>query len=373
MGRSIKSGSVRVEFRATLPYRLTSVLTLLASAARYEGFDQQLYVTHAALPLDLRRDIELVFAPLAQPLVFTRLCVESPPFDDFAAFAGWLSQLSETDVRKAIAAFLQDLAQEASNQGGRGAVPVPVTDDEPALRRFITDTAAEWCRRVRADASTFEYVVRLFRDPGELKARLVFTATRFWDAYCKDAYDACTPIIARSLRFHRQRQYTGGTTETYFAVTGKRPSSEEARRKFESASRLVFLPCCHCGAYVAFMCPVGDERTLMVIFNCRSSGGSSEAQQGIIRDVFPALKALADETRLGIALLVREQELYAQQIVDRLDLSQSSISRHLNLLVACNVLSVRKENGAKFYRVNEPAMKRFLGRLSALVEKEERD
>ena len=59
MGRSIKSGSVRVEFRATLPYRLTSVLTLLASAARYEGFDQQLYVTHAALPLDLRRDIEL--------------------------------------------------------------------------------------------------------------------------------------------------------------------------------------------------------------------------------------------------------------------------------------------------------------------------
>jgi DNA-binding transcriptional ArsR family regulator len=369
MARSTNSGSVHVEFRATLPYRLTSVLTLLANASRYEGFDQQIYVTYAALPLDLRRDIELVFAPLAQPLVFTRLYAESPQFDDFTSFIGWLSQLNETEVRESVDAFLQDLAKGTPESGDWKMVPVPSPDDEQALRRFLTNAIGEWCQRVRADASTFEYVVRLLRDTVELKARLVFTVTQFWGAHYKDIYDTCTPIVARSLQFHRQCRYTGEATDIYLAVTGKNPSSEETRHKFQNASRLVFLPCCHSGPYVAFMCPVGDERTLLLIYNCRSSSGSDEGQQGVIRDVFPPLKALADETRLGIVLLLREQELYAQQIVDRLDLSQSSVSRHLNLLVASGILSVRKENGMKFYRINGPAMEYLVGRLHTLVGK----
>ncbi len=371
MMRSAGDSRARVEFRATLPYRLTSFVALLGEAPHYEGFDQQVYVTYAELSRELREDIELVFLPLGDPLIRTCLGLDSPAFDDFTAFIGWLAQLRAEDVESSVAAFLQELRGAAcSDEPSTEAAPAPPDlEDEKAVRAFLEVVRAPWARRIREDGATFEQMIRLLRDPVELKARLVFILTRFWDAHGRAVYEACSPVIARSLRYHEQREYAGTATEVYYEVTGKRPASEESQRKFENASRLVFVPSCYSGAYATFSCPIGDERTLFVVYNCRSSGASSEGRPEIIRDVFPALKALADETRLQIVLLLQGGELYAQQIVDRLDLSQSSISRHLSLLVAGRVLSVRKEDGRKFYRIDEPSMDRLIERLEMLSEK----
>ena len=78
------------------------------------------------------------------------------------------------------------------------------------------------------------------------------------------------------------------------------------------------------------------------------------------------LKALSDETRLLIVQMLKEGELYSQQIVDRLDLSQSSVSRHLNLLVTGGILSSRWEGGMKYYRINDDAIDRLAARLTEL-------
>ena len=371
MTRSAGGSQARVEFRATLPYRLTSFLALLGEAPRYEGFDQQVYVTHAELPRGLREDIELVFLPLGDPLIRTRLCLDSPAFDEFTSFIGWLAQWSAEDVKRSVAAFLREIGGAASSEepSGEDAPAAPDLEDEDAVRALLKAAPDPWAERVREDEATFEQTIRLLREPVELKARLVFILTQFWDAHGRAVYEACSPIIARSLQYHRQREHAGTATEVYHEVTGKQPASEESRRKFANASRLIFVPSCFSGAYATFSCPIGDERTLFVVYNCRSSGGSAEGRQEIVRDVFPPLKALADETRLQIVLLLQEGELYAQQIVDRLDLSQSSVSRHLSLLVAGRVLSVRREDGRKFYRINGPSMVRLIERLETLSGK----
>jgi DNA-binding transcriptional ArsR family regulator len=371
MTRSAGGSKARVEFRATLPYRLTSFLALLGEAPRYEGFDQQVYVTHAELSRGLREDIELVFLPLGDPLIKTRLCLDSPAFDDFTSFIGWLAQWDAEDVKRSVVAFLRGIGGVASSdEPPSGGAPVaPDLEDEEAVRAFLEGVPDPWAERIRENEATFEQTIRLLRDPVELKARLVFILTQFWDAHGRAVHEACSPVIARSLQYHRQREYAGTATEVYHEVTGKQPASEESRRKFGNASRLIFVPSCFSGAYATFSCPGGDERTLFVVYNCRSSGASAEGRQEIVRDVFPALKALADETRLQIVLLLQEGELYAQQIVDRLDLSQSSVSRHLSLLVAGRVLSVRREDGRKFYRIDGPSMVRLIERLKTLSGK----
>ena len=368
---AIGDSPIRVEFRATLPYCLTSFLALLGEAPRYEGFDRQVYVTHAELSRGLREDIELIFVPLGDPLIRSRLYIESPTFDDFTAFIGWLAQWPAEDIERSVVALLQEFSGVECSEGtsSEGSPAAPDLKDERAVRVFLEGVRNPWARRIRESEATFEQMLRLFRDPVELKARLVFILTQFWDAYGRAVYEDCSPVIARSLRYHQRREYTGTSTEVYYEVTGKHPASEESRKKFENATSLIFIPSCHSGAYATFSCLIDDERTLFVVYNCRSSGGSAEGRPEIVRDVFPPLKALADETRLQIVLFLQERELYAQQIVDRLDLSQSSVSRHLSLLVAGRVLSVRKEDGRKFYRINEPSMGRLIERLEALSGK----
>ena len=371
MTRSDGGSQARVEFHATLPYRLTSFLALLGEAPRYEGLDQKVYVTHAELSRGLREDIELVFLPLGDPLIRTRLCLDSPAFDDFTSFIGWLAQWDAEHVKRSVGAFLRELGAAAcSEESPNGGPPAaPDLGDEEAVRAFLKGVPDPWCMKIREDEATFEQTIRLLRDPVELKARLVFVLTQFWDAHGRTVYEACSPVVARSLQHHRQREYAGTATEVYHEVTGKQPASEESQRKFANASRLIFVPSCYSGAYATFSCLIGDESTLFVVYNCRSSGASAEGQPEIVRDVFPPLKALADETRLQIVLLLQGEELYAQQIVDRLDLSQSSISRHLSLLVAGRVLSVRREDGRKFYRIDEPSMDRLIERLETLSGK----
>ena len=60
---------------------------------------------------------------------------------------------------------------------------------------------------------------------------------------------------------------------------------------------------------------------LVVAFNYRTTP-ARESQGTTAVELFPPLKALADESRLHILALLREREMYAQEIVE------STVSRH---------------------------------------------
>jgi hypothetical protein len=84
------------------------------------------------------------------------------------------------------------------------------------------------------------------------------------------------------------------------------------------------------------------------------------------------LSALADETRLRILeLLAQQDELHAQDIIASLDLSQSSVSRHLKQLVSMGYLYERRGEGAnKTYRLSSFYFERTFRALEQLVSGE---
>lgn len=373
--QSMNQESIQIEFLATLPYRLTTVLALLAVAPRVDGLDAELCALQGRLTTELRRDIELLFAPLGTFVIFKRLSDESPTLDSFGAFLGWFANTPLEDVGNGIRALLEGLkgVSGPSEEGDVGLV-VPALNDKDALRSFLLEVPDVWAMPLREDEALLDRMIRVLQDPSEALTRLVFTLTQFWELHGRELYETFTPIINRSMRHQEAIKHAGSAEEVYFAVTDKRPADDMTRGQLEQTHHLVFIPSCLCGARAFFMGPLGDRATTYISFNARSSGFSLSTQSaGIIGHVFPPLKALADETRLQIALLLKGRELYAQEIVDQLELSQSSVSRHLGLMVAGGILSVRRERGMNFYRINSSSMDRLLNHLHGIVHEQDND
>ena len=72
-------------------------------------------------------------------------------------------------------------------------------------------------------------------------------------------------------------------------------------------------------------------------------------------------KALADETRLRLALALRRGELCVCQLVELVGLAPSTVSQHLSVLRHAGLVETRKEGRWVYYRLAE----RPIGVISA--------
>jgi ArsR family transcriptional regulator, arsenate/arsenite/antimonite-responsive transcriptional repressor len=74
-------------------------------------------------------------------------------------------------------------------------------------------------------------------------------------------------------------------------------------------------------------------------------------------------KAIADETRQKIMNLVCCTSLSVNEIVEKLDVSQPTVSHHLALLREAGLVSVREEGKQTFYSLNQDRIAVCCGQL----------
>ena len=67
-------------------------------------------------------------------------------------------------------------------------------------------------------------------------------------------------------------------------------------------------------------------------------------------------KALAEESRIRIVCLLADRELCVCEIETILDMSQSNVSRHLNILRNAGIVSVKKESQWAYYSISRDFM-----------------
>jgi DNA-binding transcriptional ArsR family regulator len=67
-------------------------------------------------------------------------------------------------------------------------------------------------------------------------------------------------------------------------------------------------------------------------------------------------QALAHPTRIAIIEILRDGELPAGAIIERLGLEQANASQHLSVLRAKQIVSSRKEGNQVFYSVRDPLL-----------------
>ncbi len=71
-------------------------------------------------------------------------------------------------------------------------------------------------------------------------------------------------------------------------------------------------------------------------------------------------QALAHPTRIAIVEALRDGELSAGQLIDRLGLEQANASQHLAILRAKQVVVNRKAGNQVFYSIRDPALIKVL-------------
>ena len=81
-------------------------------------------------------------------------------------------------------------------------------------------------------------------------------------------------------------------------------------------------------------------------------------------------KTLADPTRQKILEMLLGKEITVNEIVDAFDLSQPTVSHHLEILTRNGLLTSRKEGKQVFYRTNQDNVVSCCGMLMSKFDAE---
>ncbi len=238
-------------------------------------------------------------------------------------------------------------------------IPDPVDGDHAAWEHFL---APGITRAKLAD------IVALATHPATLKAKTL----ALYDAYeerfhAADFAASLEPLHGAAER--AERLHESYLDEAFADMTGNRlpPEIEHAAREVERAT---FVPCVHLGPFLSYVLYPPE---LVVYFDAtrplgRPARNGRMVEEPVAPDDLAALRALADGTRLKIIAILHDGELYAQEVVARLGISQSAVSRHLSMLESAGIVRVRPANGMKYYAVNTGRLKRLAASLSHLAE-----
>lgn len=358
-----ESPVIETSFQVSLPHDLFATLILVESAERLAGLDDWITRAAASLPKALAAEARALVGFLRYcPWAWGRLATDIPTghaaHTDLPSFIALLEARPASNYR---ALALEGLRRELARQGVTAPAADKAADWRAALERYNRQRTAEqpdWVER-QADPRA---VTALARNGAEFKRRLTALLTSFWERIYRAEFTATLPIMQRSVEIHARRPYPTDFYARFQAITG-RAMPPAMREALTGVRRMVFIPSYHIGPYFVF---TATPPTMQVSFNCRTAGSAAGANGWII-ELFPPLRALADETRLQILALLGQRELYAQEIIEALGISQSAASRHLQLLENTGVLAVRKENTAKYYSVNPTKARELIEALQELL------
>ena len=79
-----------------------------------------------------------------------------------------------------------------------------------------------------------------------------------------------------------------------------------------------------------------------------------------MKDAYRLFSALADGNRLKILLMLREEEIWVNEIARRMKMSQPAVSHHLFVLKSVNLVDSRRNGKQILYSVNDNMMEDFV-------------
>ena len=72
-----------------------------------------------------------------------------------------------------------------------------------------------------------------------------------------------------------------------------------------------------------------------------------------MRQLMNITKALSDENRVRILIMLTRSELCLCQIIEMLQLAPSTVSKHISILMQSGLVEIRKEGRWHYYRIPE--------------------
>jgi DNA-binding transcriptional ArsR family regulator len=213
------------------------------------------------------------------------------------------------------------------------------------------------------EAQAYAYVI----DPPAMQSLVVNHFRSMWDKYLQAEWERVKPMLQDAVAAFEQVDYRPmSRLEAAEFITGQTLSDGHILRQIEQAEQVIFVPSAHVGPYLGGF---RHGQTFGVIFGARLPEGTHYYAPDLSRaEILVRLSSLADDNRLRILRLIAEEgEKRSQEIMQRLDLSQSAASRHLKQLSATGYLIERRCEGAKCYTLNKERLEDTLRAVLAYL------
>ena len=288
--------------------------------------------------------------------------------ESWNSFADYLDNLSRMDPLAMRSKMLEAYAS-MSIKHTEHEQPLPAVDWDAVLASaenyvdFLIARFGEEHVDREIEARAYEYVI----DPPAMKSLIINYLQNFWDERFRVEWERVQDVLQGSVQAFQGTDFGRmDRLEAARFITGQDLAEETWRPALEKASQIIFIPCAHIGPYVSRL---PDMNSLVVIFGARTPDNAAVRIPDLDRaDIIARLSALADETRLQILQMIRDNgEMRAQEIIESTSLSQPSISRYLGQLTATGYLQERRINGAKAYSLNRGRITKTLKAVSAFL------
>lgn len=291
----------------------------------------------------------------------------------------YLSSLEEIDPEKFKELLFRryaDVIHIKNSNGKPGEIPPPAVDQENALAseddflEFIRDNFEIRYADFEVEALSYRYLV----DPPKLKSFIISHLKLMWEKYFAPEWKRNKTMLVESVSAFQSLDLGKlERNEALKTVTGHK--AEEVWdlpwvvEWFSQVDYVMFVPSAHLGPYIV---KITVDNMFYVFFGARLPEGKQSVTSDLNRsEISVRLNALADGTRLRILKLIIENgELSSQQIMNRLELSQSAASRHLKQLSATGFLKERRQTSAKIYEINPEFVEKTVKALSGFLQKE---
>jgi DNA-binding transcriptional ArsR family regulator len=299
--------------------------------------------------------------------------VQTPSLGPFASFADVVDHLAATDAQ----ALKDKIVQDFVRTQVKTKMPEPVARPTPEALMADVEVLVAWLKHVWGkddeEMTSYRAIHTALQDASRFKHMAVSHLYKLWTEVLSPEWDRAQPDLERIVAAYREVDYGALTLIEALRLVAGREMPSWWHEKYGSVREVVFIPSPHIGPY---MVALGKPPAMRVIFGARMPKNivarpSITPPKTLGRaEILVRLQALTDETRLRILeLLTQEDELCAQDIIDKLDLSQSSVSRHLGQLTAGGYLTERRRNVAKCYSLNSARIEETLGAIAAFLRK----
>lgn len=359
-------------FAVSAPLELTSAISLTfraASAAESDaadpGFDLWLVDAWRSLDAGLRHDLELLLGFSGRLLYYVEELLFafdalSPDrlaagFDEYHAY---LADLPADRFQEMAANALVRIYRDR----GLSETP-PASDNVNEWRMFL---------RPGITRANIDEAAALVTSPDQLKLRTLALLEGFWRQCYRPEFDRHQADLQRAVRFAQSLSHPS-VQVTFQELTGHR-LPPDIDSWFDDVERVVFCPSSHVGSFIQYIL---YPPALILYYNASSVLQNRPVQTRVMRhddaplepsEVLDGLRAMSDPSRMRIIEMLRERELYAQEIVAQLGISQSAVSRHLSTLESANLVTVRPSNGMKYYAIDRARVRALSSHIESLAE-----
>ena len=329
-------------------------LLLLNWVEKLPGADDWVTRTAAALTPEQRRITSLVMVGLHYATI---------PDRSWPSFPAYVDHLAAQDP-----ITLRDLIFNAYSQINRSdgckfcALPDPTdgrmrVDTAPLLASVdaFLEFLGERYPPESIDVEIESEAHRYLNDPPAMRSLIVSHFRNMWDQFLAPEWERVRPMLQDSVDAFRQLDLDNMSRwEAAQVLLGSDMTQEKEelwKTTVEQVERLILVPSAHLGPYFG-KARLGD--TMWILFGAHIPKGVQMHAPDLSRaEILVRLNALADDTRLRILKLVAEEgEQRSSEIMAKVELSQSAVSRHLKQLSATGYLDERRCEAAKCYTLN---------------------